>query len=73
MVQRGLTGEALRPDMIQEFLPADHTVPMLDEIEQNIEHLRLHGTRGSGMMEFVEMGMQSVVIEQVHHSHLAAV
>jgi hypothetical protein len=46
---------------------------MLDKIEQNIEDLWLYGAQGPSMMEFVEMGMQGIVIEHVHHSHLAAV
>jgi hypothetical protein len=73
VVQRGLTDEALWPDMLQEFFPAHDTVAMLDEIEENIEDLRLDGARGPGVTEFVEFGMQSVVIEKVHHSHLSGV
>jgi hypothetical protein len=59
--------------MLQEFLPGHDTVTMLDEIEENIEDLRLDGTRGSRETEFVEFGMQGVVIEKVHHSRLSRV
>ena len=73
VVQRGLTDEALWPDMLQEFLPGNHTIPMLDEIEENIEDLRLKGARCPRVTKFVKLGMQGVVIEKVRHSHLSAV
>jgi hypothetical protein len=45
VVQRGLTDEALWPDVLQEIFPGNYTLTMLDEIEENIEDLRLAGAR----------------------------
>jgi hypothetical protein len=73
MVQRRLTDEALRPDILQEFLPGHHTVPVLDEMEENIEDLRLQGAQDPRVAELVELSIQGVVIEKVHRSHLSDV
>lgn len=59
--------------MLQEFLPGNDTITMRDEIEENIENLRLDGAQCSRVTEFVEFGMQGVVIEKVYHSYLAGV
>jgi hypothetical protein len=73
VVECGLTDKTLRPDVLQEFLAGDDTVPMLDEIVQNREDLRLQGTWSPGVAQFVELGIQNVVIEQVQHRPLPAV
>jgi len=73
MVQRSLTDKAFWPDMLQEFRPGDHTVPVLDEIEEDIEDLRLQGAQDPRVAELVELRIQGIVIEKVHRSHLSDV
>jgi hypothetical protein len=59
--------------MLQELFPGHHTVPVLDEIEENIEDLRFQGAQYLRVAEFVELSIHGIVIEKVHHSHLSAV
>jgi len=67
VVEWGLTDEALRPDVFQEFLTGDDAVAMLDEIAQNRKGLRLQGAWDPGVAQFVELGIKCEVIEQVQH------
>jgi hypothetical protein len=73
VVERRLTDKPLGPDVLQEFLAGDNAVAMLEEIAQDGKDLRLQGTRGPGVAQFVELGIEGVVIEQVQHRHLRVV
>jgi hypothetical protein len=53
--------------MLEEFRFRDHAVAMFDEIRQHIEYLRFQLTRPAAVAEFVETGVEFVVIEDVDH------
>src|SRR5262249_20685272 len=62
-VQRGVRDDAALPDMLNQFILADHTICVLREIEQQIEHLRLDMDRAFGAFEFAPVGVQAEIIE----------
>jgi hypothetical protein len=70
MVQGGLADHAVGPDVLQEFVPADDTIAVLDEIEQEIKDLRFERARDTGVPEFVEPGVKDVVPKVIHHGSL---
>jgi hypothetical protein len=70
MVHGGLTHKALRPYVLHKFLLAHDTVAMRDKVAENIEHLRFKLAQCPSTPEFVELGVEGVVIKEIEHGHL---
>src|SRR5262249_5722067 len=67
MVQRPLTDELVGPQLLQEFGLGDHPLPMLDEVEQDVKHLRFEPTRLAGVAQLIQAGVEFVLSKDVAH------
>jgi hypothetical protein len=67
-VQGGLRHKASLPDRGEEIVPADYTLAIADEIDQEIEDLRLHGHRIRAAQQLAALGVEDRVFEKISHA-----
>jgi hypothetical protein len=68
--QNALTHTALGPQVLQEFLFGDHAVAMCQEIGQDIQGVRLQGTQGIPVAEFVTFRIKRIRLKDVDHRNV---
>ena len=66
----GVADEPLRPDLLAQLLLQDRAVPMLQQVEQHLEHFgpQPHGLAGA--LQPMLLGIEDTVVELVHHHRL---
>jgi hypothetical protein len=67
VVQRHLANELVGPELFQEFVPCDHPLTMLDEVAQDVKHLRFEPTRLAGVAQLIQAGVEFVLSKDVAH------
>jgi hypothetical protein len=67
VAQRHFANKLVGPELGQEFVFGDHPITVLDEVEQDVEHLWLKLAELASMAEFVELGVECVVAKDVAH------
>ena len=58
---------AALPHQGDEIILADDTLPVLHQIDQQIEHLRLHGNRRPAVEQLAALGVERVIAEYELH------
>ena len=58
---------AIGPQGLEEFLLRDHTVAVLEEVDEEIQGLRLELTQCSCVTQFVALGIKRMVPKDVEH------
>jgi hypothetical protein len=67
----GLADKPCRPELLQEFFFGDHAVAVLNQVGEDIEHLRLKLDRLTGIAQLVALQVEFiVVIKGVDHHPL---
>jgi hypothetical protein len=58
---------AIGPQVLEEFLLRDHTVAVLEEVDEEIQGLRLDLAQCPSMAQFVELGIKRIVPKGIDH------
>jgi hypothetical protein len=61
------TDVALGPQVLEEFLLCDHPVAVLEEVDEQIQGLRLELAQGPGATQFVALEIKRIVPKGVDH------
>jgi hypothetical protein len=67
-VQGGLRHKASLPDRGEEIVPADYTLAIADEIDQEIEDLGFHGHHVRAAPQLAALGVEGTVFEKISHA-----
>ena len=67
MVDGHLTDELVGPEAFEQFLFGDHSGAVLEQIGQDIEHLRFEFTEFPRMTEFIALRIECIVAKDVDH------
>src|SRR5262245_37571686 len=67
VVQRHLTDKLVGPELFQELVLRDHPLTMLDEVEQDVKHLRFELTRLASVTQLIQAGVEFVLRKDVAH------
>ena len=63
--QRGFRHSAAMPDRVQEIVLADHTITVLNEMNEQIENLGLDGYKSRSSAQFAAIGVERTILEQI--------
>src|SRR5581483_6904970 len=59
--------DASVPDLVEQFVLADHAIAVLDEIEQNVEHLRLQRDALAGAAQLPPIDIKYMICKEKSH------
>jgi uncharacterized protein YbjT (DUF2867 family) len=65
--QRGLGDDPSAPHGLQEVISRHNLFPVLDQKEQQIEHLRSNGDELGASLELAPIGVQAIILERKLH------
>jgi hypothetical protein len=63
--QRRFADEAIAPHVVEQLVLRDDTIPMLDEVGEDAEDLRLHGDGSAGAAQLEHVGVEVECSERV--------
>jgi hypothetical protein len=71
-LQGGIADREPLPNLVAQFLLGDHTIAMLDEIAEHLEHLRSQPGTLARPVQGMELRVQSTICKAVEHTSSAA-
>ena len=66
-VQRRVRDDSSSPHQRNEIVPADHAIAVFQQVNQQVEHLRLHRHQVGATAQLATIGVEDVVIEFEFH------
>jgi hypothetical protein len=68
--KRPITDELVSPDLFEEGLFRDYMIVVLNEVGQQIEHLRFNLDGLPPIAELIAIGVELIITKDVDHPHL---
>src|SRR5216683_1096447 len=66
-VERRVGYDPAAPYQLNEIIPADDVVAMLQQMNQQVEHLRLHGNQLAATAQLAKGGIENMIVEVKFH------
>jgi len=57
----------LRPELLEELFLQDHTIPVLHEVDEHIESLRLQRAGNTDVTQLIALCIEFVIAKDVEH------
>jgi hypothetical protein len=69
-IERAIPDILARPQMLQQFLLADHPVALRHKVGQHLKHLRRQRDGHPGLVQLIALGIQAIVGKEIAHHPL---
>jgi hypothetical protein len=66
-IQRRVRDDTPTPHQRNEIIPADHAIAVFQQVDQQVENLRLHRHQFAAAVQFAAIDVQDVIIEVEFH------